>query len=503
MALGYRPVDRDQSFLLPPDMRDWLPDDHLVWFVLDVIGQLDTSALHARSRRGGVGREGYAPEMLLGLWVYASARGICSSRQIERACREDVAFRVLCAQDVPDHTVLARFRQAHQGVMADLFSQVLALCVRAGLGRFGQVAIDGTKIRANASRGRTVSLARLRRIAAGEFARAESADAAEDAAGDGDDGEVPPSMTGPGRQGRIRAAIAELEAQIHQENRAPIVKAEADLARARGRLVQAEEAQAVRIARYRQAREAGTPRAGRAPTEHSKPVRRARQTVAWREGLLAGLEVKKTAQLAGSPTQGRGFARRNTTDPDSRVMKTRNGFIQGFNAQLAVTDDHLIAVAELTNDPTDGAWFVPMMDSTVQTVAVLNEKTSRDLAIGTITADNGYLSKTAVDAAGPNRLIAPGRGRVDPEKGWAGTVRNAASEATVTMRAKLADPVNHATYKRRSATVETVNAHLKDRRGLRQFARRGLEAAQAELHMAAMTTNLLRLFTLSQAATTS
>src|SRR3954453_10049098 len=242
MARKYREVSRDQPFLLPPDMREWLPEGHLVWFLLEVIGQLDTTALHSRSKRGGAGRAGYDPEVLLTLWVYASARGISSSRQIERACVEDVAFRVICAQDPPDHTVLARFRQRHQGVMADLFAQVLALCVREGLGRFGVVAIDGTKIAANASTGKTVSLRRLRQIAQKELARAEATDAVEDAADTSDD-EVPPGL-GPGsdRAARIRRALTELEEQVESEGRAELQAAQQRLESARKRLAEARAA---------------------------------------------------------------------------------------------------------------------------------------------------------------------------------------------------------------------------------------------------------------------
>jgi len=142
---------RDQPFLLPPDMRSWLPDDHLVWFVLEIVEQLDCSALHARRRRGGAGRSAYDPVMLLGLLVYGYCLGVRSSRQIERLCGTDVAFRIACAQDVPDHTTIARFRAEHQAAFEDLFAQVLLVAAKAGLGRFGTVAIDGTKIPANAS----------------------------------------------------------------------------------------------------------------------------------------------------------------------------------------------------------------------------------------------------------------------------------------------------------------------------------------------------------------
>ena len=153
MARGYRPVARDQEFLLPPNMIDWLPEDHLVWFVIEVVEQLDTTAFHANRKLGGAGRQAYDPDMLLALLIYAYASGQRSSRRIEQLCSEHVAFRVLCAQDAPDHTSIARFRAAHQDAFTGLFAQVLALCSAAGMVKVGVVSIDGSKIAANASRG--------------------------------------------------------------------------------------------------------------------------------------------------------------------------------------------------------------------------------------------------------------------------------------------------------------------------------------------------------------
>jgi transposase len=152
MARSYRPVPRDQAFLLPPDMREWFPDDHLAWLVLEIVAQLDTSALHARHPSAGAGRAAYDPDMLLTLLIYAYCQGVRSSRQIEQRCITDVAFRVLCAQDTPDHSTISRFRVDHQDGFAALFTQVLQVAAAAGLTRFGTVAIDGTKIAANASR---------------------------------------------------------------------------------------------------------------------------------------------------------------------------------------------------------------------------------------------------------------------------------------------------------------------------------------------------------------
>ena len=146
MAKGYRPVRRDQPFLLPPDMREWLPDDHAVWLVIAAVDQLDTTVLHRRRRTGGAGRAGYHPDMLLAVLVWAYANKVTSSRRIEALCRTDVAFRVICAGDAPDHVTIARFRADFPAVMEDLFTRVLVLCARLGMGQVGTVALDGTKI---------------------------------------------------------------------------------------------------------------------------------------------------------------------------------------------------------------------------------------------------------------------------------------------------------------------------------------------------------------------
>lgn len=486
MARNYREVNRDQPFLLPPDMRDWLPEDHLAWFLLDVIAELDTRVLHARSRKGGVGREGYDPDMLLGLWIYASARGISSSRQIERACVEDVAFRVLCGQDVPDHTVLARFRQRHQDAMADLFAQVLALCVRQGLGRFGVIAIDGTKIRANASPAKTVTVTRLRQIARDELDKAAAVDAAEDAANESHD-DVPPGMgAGSDRRSRIRQALADVEQQIDAENLPLIERREQQVADAKAQLVAEERVVQERLT---------SPRRGPEPKPNPRALQRRRDAVAVAERRLAAAKQKHAAQLDGQNVESRSLPQRNITDPQSRLMRSRGGFVQGFNAQLAVTDDGLIVAADVTDQGNDQHQFEPMLRRTEQAVMRCQKVTGRRLEIGVVVADNGYLSDANVDLPGPDRLIAPGRGQPTDNGGWQGSTRNPNTRAATLMRAKLADPENLKRYRRRSVTVEPVNGHLKDRRGLRQFARRGLNAANAELLMAAMTTNLLKLFT--------
>ena len=218
---------RDQEFLLPPNMAEWLPDDHLVWFLLDVVEQLDTSAFHDDRRVGGVGRAGYDPDMLLALLVYAYACGERSSRRIERLCLDHVAYRVVCAQDAPDHSTLARFRAAHDQAFIDLFAQVLRLCSEAGMVRVGVVSVDGTKIAANASKSANRShdwvCEHARRIAQDVVSEAAEVDAAEDAAegaAGGPDANPPAQLsTRAGRAAAIKKAMEEIERQDAQSRR--------------------------------------------------------------------------------------------------------------------------------------------------------------------------------------------------------------------------------------------------------------------------------------------
>lgn len=157
MPQNFLACDREQSFLLPPDVREWLPENHLAWFILDVVGVIDTAAFYAAYRADGHGRAAYEPSMMLALLLYCWARGARSSRAIERACVEDVACRVIAAHQRPDHATIARFVERHERALAGLFGEVLALCADAGQASVGVIAIDGTKVAANGSRDRTLT----------------------------------------------------------------------------------------------------------------------------------------------------------------------------------------------------------------------------------------------------------------------------------------------------------------------------------------------------------
>jgi transposase len=235
MAKGYRPVDRDQAFLFPPDMREWLPGDHPVHLVIAAVeDHLGTSAFHAARRTGGAGAAGYDPDMLAAVLVWAYAHGVRSSRRIEELCRTDVAFRLICAGNLPDHATVARFRGQFPGAVAGFFTEVLVLCARLGMGRLGTVALDGMKIAANAARAANRTGAGLRKLAQEAVAARAAADAAEDAlfgAGRWGD-EVPPEAWSPRtRDGRIRAALADLEAERKAAEAEQAAKAEGFRAR--------------------------------------------------------------------------------------------------------------------------------------------------------------------------------------------------------------------------------------------------------------------------------
>lgn len=471
MAREFRPVDRDTPMLLPPDLRDWLPAKHLAWLVIEVIQACDLSSIEASFKRGGVGRQAYDPRLLTTVLVYAYSVGVRSSRAIERACVTDVAFRVVAAQQRPDHTTIARFRAVHAEALAGLFGQVLAMCSKQGMGRVGVVSIDGTKIAANASSGCTYAPERLRKIAAAIIAEAEQTDAAEDAAlGREVSGDELPAGLQPGsdRASRIREALRQLDAEEQRRLDQDVQDAEQSLERVR----RAEQLLKDRYAR--QAEPSGRGRQ-RLPYGQHKPDIKARERVEAAEQRLDRAQQGKGYQAM------RNVPRRNITDPDSRRMHTQGGgFVQGYNAQLAVSDDHLILATDVTDQPNDRSQFVPMMTRALTNVAA--DLPGRQ--VGTVLADAGYCSIEALTATGPDRLISVGREKTADKR--------RPSITAMGERLRTEGP-DQDLYKRRAATVEPVIGHLKDRLSLRRFSRRGLQAVRHELALTATAYNIRRL----------
>lgn len=507
MALEFRPVDRDQQFLLPPSLREWLPDDHLAWFVVDVVGRLDT--LKFRRRPFGTearGRQAFDPDMLLCLLIYGYAVGVRSSRQIARLCEVDVAFRLLCAQDGPSHQTLSRFVAASEKAVVDLFTQVLALCAGLGMVQLGTVAIDGTKIAASASRDRNRDRASLRKAAAKLVAEHRSTDAAEDEQfGEARGDELPEGLrSSSSRAAALQKAFDELDRRVERREADDSAAREREQERRRqdktpnppaghpGRCSDDERvsvaerrlAEARRNAEQTYAKTSAGPQHKKAvPPERNGRVRRA-------EAVLAAAkqaEVQRAADRKARIARESKSDQVNLTDPDSRLLKTRNGWVQGFNCQLGVTADQIIVAASATQQPADMTCFEPVLQQVMSAVALLPERP--DGQIGTVLADAGYFSEDNLTCPGPDRLIASGSRRsmakADPsDQPTTGT------EAMQAMRKRLQTDDDKAVYSARGATVEAVNGQLKDRVGLRQFRRRGLEAAQAELLFAAAVHNL-------------
>lgn len=508
---------------MPPNMAEWLPEEHLVWFLLEVVEQLDTTAFHARRRLGGAGREGYDPDMLLALLLYAYAVGERSSRRIERLCVDHVAFRVICAQDAPDHSTIARFRSEQQDAFADVFAQVVRLCAAAGMVKVGTVSIDGTKIAANAARGANRSTDSVRdearRIAEDIVAEAARVDEQEDAAQgkDSRDDDLPPGFADhSGRAANIKKALDELARQDAEDARID----EADRARAEQYLARLQAGETIPGAppagvdpiRVQRARITRWQRiladldavpghaASRRRSDAKRWLERAEQRLAQAEAdHQAGTVDRRgpTARLRDRrdrKARARGGAGRvvNVTDPDSRLMTegSGGGSVQGYNAQIAVTDDHLILGVHISQDANDTHCYTPTLNAATQVTDQLG------LNIDTVLADAGYFTDDNLTAPGPKRLIAAGKNRdvtaaalADPDHG----PPPAHAGPKDAMRHRLRDPGTAKHYKRRSATVEPVIAHLKDCTGLRRFSRRGLQAVTAELHLAAAVVNLGRL----------
>jgi len=449
MARSYLPYTLDQRLLLPPDMRAWLPEGHLALFILDVVAVLDLSAIHkVYEARDDRGRAGFDPTMMVALLVYAYCVGKPSSRKIERATHEDVAFRVLSGDQHPDHDCIAAFRKEHLAALAGLFTQVLQLCRQAGLVKLGHIAIDGTKVKANASKHKAMSYERmgeaekrLEQEVAELLSRAEQTDAQED------------SEYGKGRHGD----------ELPKE-----------LARRESRLAKIREAKA--------ALEAET----KAKAEPTKPPKDPPGDAS------AGPTATESAAAPPDKQEAKPDpkAQRNFTDPESRIMPdgaNKGAFVQAYNAQIAVDAAAQIIVAtDVVQASNDVRQLVPMAQAIVANVGALAETTS---------ADTGYFSKENVEhpaLASTNLLVPPSRQKHGqaPQPGSDDPSASAADR----MRFKLASDQGRALYKMRKAIVEPVFGQIKAVRNLRQFLVRGLDAARGEFALIALTHNLLKLF---------
>jgi transposase len=527
MAKGYRPVDRDQPFLLPPDMREWLPADHPVWLVIRVVGEhLDTSAFHARRRTGGPGAAGYDPDMLVMVLVWAYAHGVTSSRDMERLCHTDVAFRVICGGNLPDHVTFARFRADFPEAAGAFFTEVLIVCARLGMGKVGTVALDGMKITANASKAANRTEEGLRKLARDRVAAHAAADAAEDelfGAGRRGD-EVPEEAWSPRRRDeRIAAALASLTAERQAAEAAQTARAQAYRARraageragcppgpaavamAEENLAQVRAARAAQLAELEERNAAGQPdRRNRvAGIDDYCRVRQAEAKLAATRARAAEADRKAAERKANRKGPG---PVRNITDPDSRLMPVRGGgFTQGYNTQNMPSQDGLIIATELTDEQADCPSFEPMLAKGQQAAALIEAHRPAPApgrggggqeqdGIGLALADAGYCSEANLTCPGPDRLIATGKGR-DLEKaardpgsgspGWGGPAIQA-------MRERLKTDDGIAAYRQRGHIAETPHGHIKHNMGLRQLSMRGKRKASAEWEFICAVHNLFK-----------
>ena len=357
--------DVDQGFLLPPDVREWLPDGHLAWTVRDVVESLDLAAFYRAYRANGQGAAAFDPALMVAVLVYAHAVGVRSSREIERRCAHDVAFRVLAGNQLPDHATIARFFGRHREPLKALFGQVLRLCHEAGLVRLGVIAVDGSKIAANASWSANHTSAALAHRVAEE-----------------------------------RARFDRLAAELLDEHAASDAAEDAEHGSDRGDELPAHlRRRADRLVRLREAKKRldGEDAARVAEQEAKKAEWARRQAAGTRRGAQPGDKPPPTK--SGKPP------RANTTDPDSRAMRGGRGLVQGYNAQAAVTADQIIVGELLTQQPVDAGLIFDVVDTVVEqlTAAAIAE------AGDTVVADAGYASEAAFAEAETRgvHLLAP------------------------------------------------------------------------------------------------
>lgn len=445
MAWNFLLCDRDQELLLPPSLREWLPEDHLAWFVLDAVEEMDLTAFYGAYREDGWGRAAFEPQMMVALLLYGYAVGERSSRGIERRCREDIAFRVITANQVPDHATIARFRARHERALADTFAQVLALCAKAGLVSVGVVALDGSLLAGNASPGATRTYASIREEVERMLAEAARADAAEDERfGEARGDELPAELIDPrSRRERLRRCKEQLE------------QAQAD--------------------------EQATHEAN----------------LAWRADWEAEHGRRLTGRKPTPPDPAALAARKiNTTDPDTRLMKRAGGrSVQGYNAQVVASPEQVIIAAQVTRSHNDSDQLEPMVVKASDTL----REAGIEEPIGIVLADGGYWNSPAITNVreqGIDVLIpTQDRRRTKPR-----TLSPRQGHEARRIEAVLSKPEGQALYRRRQQIVEPVFAHTKFIRRTDRFLRRGVGACQAEWQLIAATHNLLKLWRASLTA---
>jgi transposase len=504
MARSFIGCDREQVFLMPPSLREWVPEDHLVWTVLDAVAEMDLGAFYRAYRADGHGRPAYEPSMMVALLLYAYARENRSSRGVERACIEDVAYRVVAANLVPDHSTIADFRARHEAALAELFTGVLGLCRRAGLVSVGVVAIDGTKVAANASREANRGYEQIAREILAEAAEIDRRE--DELYGEARGDELPERLrTSAGR----RAALCEAKERLEHEREAEPETEEAEAAeaeleldperfvtRSHGRRAWFREARrALDEQREQQARPIARSRAERL----FESARRHEQELAVEQRANAAYAAWRSRGVAadGSHRMAPGTTKPyrqpelpegqvNTTDPDSRLVKTvGQRALQGYNAQAAVNEHQIVVAAEVTVDSPDFGHLEPMVDATRRALASIGTESP-----AVVVADAGYWHKRQMENVvdrGIQVLIPPDSGlRKSARPGWDGGLY-------AFMRRVLATDHGKALYRQRQTTVEPVFGQMKFNRRFDRFLRRGRLAVRSEWRLFGASHNLLKL----------
>lgn len=447
MAYNFLPCDRNQAYLLPPSLADWLPEDHLAWFVLDAVEQIDLSQFYKKYRVDGVGNSAFHPSMMVSLLVYSYCTGERSSRKIEKHCQTDVAYKVVTANQYPDHSTISRFRKDHQSHLKTLFLEILRLCAEAGLVKLGNVSLDGTKMKANASLSANRTLKHLEQEIDKMLSEAADKDAEEDKAFGHDKrgDEMPEDLRDRNsRVNRLKACKERLEREK----------------------AHAQKTQQDKIDR-REAKEQST---GKKPR---------------------GRQPKLPEEV------GNKDAKANVTDPDSRIMKTRKGFVQGLNGQAVVTEEQIIVAEDVTQEENDKRQLHPMLEQTEENRQAVGIEEETGVAL----ADAGYCSEdnfTKTPAGNVELLVATQKDykqrKVMADQPLSEEPIPEGLSPTELMERKLLTKRGRQLYKIRGQTVEPVFGQIKDVLGFDRFMRRGIEACRSEWSLICATHNLLKLW---------
>lgn len=451
MAYNFLPCDWNQAFLLPPSLTDWLASDHLAWFVLDAVKQIDLQPFYKRYRPDGIGNSAFNPSMMVGLLMYAYCTGERSSRRIEKYCQTDVAYKVISANQSPDHTTISRFRKDNESNLKDLFLEVLRLCVEAGLVKLGKVALDGTKIKANASLAANRTLKHLEQEVEKMLKEADATDAEED------------KLYGKDKCGdELPEDLRDRDSRL---KRLKACKERLDREKAEAKQAQQDKIDA------RQTKEEAT---GKKPR---------------------GRKPKSPEDVENKD------AKANVTDPQSRIMKTRKGYEQAYNAQAVVTEQQVIVAEDVTQQENDKQQLHPMIEQTESN----RQQVEIEEKIGVALADAGYCSEDnfTTTPAGDVELV------VATQKDWKQR-KNMQDEPQIEgppddpppddvsamelMELKLRTERGRKLYKLRGQTVEPVFGQIKDARGIDKFMRRGFEACRSEWSLICATHNILKLW---------